>query len=364
MQSGIDTLASHANWSRLYELLHEDRKSPFFSPEYYLAYKEVDEAPAYCFWGYRDDENFLFYPFLKKSIYALGYDLDQEYFDISGAYNYNGPLGAVSDPDFLSAYNTLLIDFLLNEHIVTELVRYCPISGNKSYHTYTEQIDVLDNVFVDLSHGIDYVWANSYTQKLRTSIRKGASFGLNSAVFWGKEVSTELVKKAYMIYTNTMVRNQAEEFYFFGTDFMACLIEYMPQNVLMIVTYYEQHEISFELVIYDGKLSFALMRGTESDFFRLNPNTFQTNEIFKHLVDKGISVYSMGGGASRNDSVFAFKKAFAKSCDNLFHIGTKVHYPGVYKQIQAQWRERFPQAAAMHANKIQGYRFQSYCEIH
>ncbi len=358
MQSGIDTLASHANWSRLYKLLPEDRKSPFFSPEYYLAYKEVDEAPAYCFWGYKDEDNFLFYPFLKNSINALGYKLDHDCFDISGAYNYNGPLGKVSDPEFVSAYNDLLQERLLSENVVTEFVRYCPITRNRSNHNYTEQIDVLDNVFVDLSHGIDFVWANSYTQKLRTSIRKGASCGLSSDVFWGKEVNAELVKKAYKIYANTMVRNQAEEFYYFGTEFVANLVDSMPQRVMMIVTYYDHQEISFELVVYDGDLSFALMRGTESDFFRLNPNTFQTNEIFKHLVDKGISVYSMGGGASRNDSVYAFKRAFAKSCDNLFHIGTKVHYPDVYKQIQAQWRERFPQAAVLHASKIQGYRIQ------
>jgi hypothetical protein len=44
---------------------------------------------AKCF-VYQKGSNITLYPFLINSVNALGYNLDKEYFDIQGAYGYNG----------------------------------------------------------------------------------------------------------------------------------------------------------------------------------------------------------------------------------------------------------------------------------
>jgi hypothetical protein len=48
--------------------------------------------------------------------------------------------------------------------------------------------------------------------------------------------------------------------------------------------------------------------------------------------------------------------SFAKGCESPFFIGTKVHLPEVYEEIKAQWAAMYPQAAALHSGKLQGYR--------
>lgn len=359
MQSGIDTLASHANWSRLYELLPEDRKSPFFSPEYYLAYKEVDKDPAYCFWGYKDQDNFLFYPFLKKSINALGYDLEEDFYDVSGAYGYNGPIGLAADGQFLKYFNSRLERYLIDKNIVTEFVRYCPIDGNHSFHEYADKHNVLDNVFIDLSRGLEWVWNDSIKGKVRTDVRKGKQHGLRTAILRTPEISGRDLDCFYGIYQDTMRSIKAADFYYFNYNFFLSIILNMKDMAAMAITYLNNVAISAELVLLSKNLAFSFLLGTLREYYGYKANTFQHWQIVKYLFDEGVQVYSLGGGNTTNDNLYAYKKGFAKNCDNPFYIGTKVHYPDVYKQIQAQWRERFPQAAAMHANKIQGHRFQS-----
>ena len=89
MKFGTDTLSSFSNWVELFGLLPESSLSPFFSAGYYATYAQIEQAGVHCFWACEDEQNFLFYPYLKKSINELGYDLPGDHYDISGAYGYN-----------------------------------------------------------------------------------------------------------------------------------------------------------------------------------------------------------------------------------------------------------------------------------
>jgi len=158
LEFGVASLDCCIHWQRLFEGLPEKASSAFFSPMYYRSYTNVESVGIECFWAYQDESNFLFYPYLIKSVNALGYDLDDQYFDVSGAYGYNGPLGVVEDQKFLSVYNSRLAEHFQQNNVVTEFVRYCPITNNRRLHSYTDQLDVLDNVYIDLSAGVDGVW--------------------------------------------------------------------------------------------------------------------------------------------------------------------------------------------------------------
>ena len=92
--------------------------------------------------------------------------------------------------------------------------------------------------------------------------------------------------------------------------------------------------------------------------YEYKANTFQRWELLKYLHTLGVDKYSMGGGASRGDSIYSFKKSFAKECENPFYIGTQVHLPEVYSKIIAQWQERCPGAAERYSGRLQGYRLQ------
>ncbi|GAB1468733.1 hypothetical protein MASR2M64_14820 [Candidatus Cloacimonadota bacterium] len=359
MNFGIDTNINNELWHKLYARLPATEMSPFFSPAYYNAYHAVEKADIECFWGYQNDENFLFYPYFKKSINALGYALSDEFYDISGAYGYNGPIGNVKDAGFIAQFNDALQNHLLESKVVTEFVRYCPITANHKYHTYTQQFDVLDNVYISLVNGLDWVWNESFEYRVRKSIRKGESYGLNTAISRGSEVTEDDLHCFYNIYTSTMNRNDADGFYYFDYVFFHGMLENMGDMGLLVFTYLGDKAVSAELVLLDGKLAYGFLGGTLSEFYNYKANTFQRWELLKYLHAQGVEKYSMGGGASRGDSIYDFKMSFAKGCVNPFFIGTKVHLPDVYEEIKAQWAAKYPHAAAKHSGKLQGYRIQN-----
>ncbi|MDD2228302.1 MAG: GNAT family N-acetyltransferase [Candidatus Cloacimonetes bacterium] len=356
---GLDKEITFNQWARLFRLLPQDSRSPFFSPEYYLAYNAVEEAEIECFWAYLDADNFLFYPYLKKSINALGYELKDEFYDISGAYGYNGPIGNAEDTEFIKQFNIELQKHLIESKVVTEFVRYCPIAGNHRYHTYTQQFNVLDNVYISLANGLDWVWNESFEYRVRKSVRKGESYGLKTTISRGLEITGDDLHCFYNIYTSTMNRNDADGFYYFDYAFFQSMILNMGEMILLVLTYLGDKAISAELVLLEGKLAFGFLGGTLSDFYNYKANTFQRWELLKYLYSLGVEKYSMGGGASRNDSIYDFKMSFAKGCVNPFFIGTKVHLPDVYEEIKAQWAVKYPQSAERNSGKLQGYRIQN-----
>lgn len=334
-------------------------KSPFFSKAYYDSYSKVEQEEAQCFWAYQDEDNFLFYPFIKKSVNALGYDLAKNYWDVTGAYGYNGPIGIVNNQHFLSAVNEKLQEFLADNCIVTEFVRYCPITDNRRFHSYPDQINVLDNVFIDLSNGLDAIWNQSFESRVRKTIRKGQSYGLNTVLKRGSVISEADLEFFFRIYNSTMQRNAADDFYFFDFAFFKGLCDNLGDMLLLSTTYYEDMPVSTELILLGDQLAFGFLGGTLSEYYQYKANTFQRWELLKYLDTHGFRKYSMGGGASRGDSIYEFKMSFAKGCENPFYIGTQVHLPDVYAEIIQQWKDKYPASYKEHSGKLQGYRILS-----
>lgn len=355
IRQGIDTTYNCSNWQALWSEL-EPVVPPFSSPAYYKAWQTLEDAQIECFWAQQDEYNFLFYPYLKKSINVLGYSLGHEYNDVSGAYGYNGPIGQAQDTLFLEAYNRNLRDYFDAQNIVTEFVRYCPLTGNRSYHTYTDQIQALDNVFIDLSGGPDQVWNESFEYRVRKTVRKGQTHGLRTEIKQGTQITEQDLASFYSIYTSTMARNGAEGFYYFPLDFFRSLVHNLGEMALLAITYWQDKAVTAELVLVSGTLAYGFLGGTVAEYYQYKANTFQRWELVKRLCELGVSKYSMGGGASRGDSIYEFKLSFARGCNNPFYIGTHVHLPEVYAEIQSQWRKLDPQAVLLHAHKIQGYR--------
>lgn len=343
-------------WQHMYDSLPEVIKSPFFNPGYYVSYKCVELAEIECFSAWQDSNNFLFYPYLKKSINQFGYVLGQEYYDISGAYGYNGPTGIVTDSEFLTNFNQALQKHLRDSNVVTEFVRYCPVTANRIFHTYTNQIDVLDNVYVDLSLGLEWIWKESFESTVRKNVRKAESYGLITDIKQGRDISENDLALFLSIYTSTMTRNEAADFYYFPIEFYNSIIKNLGDQVLLATTFLENTAISTEIVLMDGQTGYSFLGGTLSQYNLYRANTYLRWEIMKHLFKLGVSKYSLGGSAVRGDGVYNYKKRFARGCENPFYIGTYVHLPEVYAEIQSQWRDLHPQAAQQHTQKIQGYR--------
>ena len=100
----------------------------------------------------------------------MGYDLDNEYFDIQGAYGYNGIVSTTIDKDFINLFSKSFNIFCSNNNIIAEFQRINPIIDNIS--KYRKDMDVIynnENILVNLSNE-DIL--NTYEYSVRKNIKK------------------------------------------------------------------------------------------------------------------------------------------------------------------------------------------------
>ncbi len=81
-------------WSEYLNRLPKENQDVYYIPEYYKIYENNGDGTTQCF-VYDDGFNFALYPFLLNRINDLGYKLDKPYYDIRGAYGYNGVLSSI-----------------------------------------------------------------------------------------------------------------------------------------------------------------------------------------------------------------------------------------------------------------------------
>ena len=103
MGSRILSLQNSAEWNRLIKCLPVDQQDIYFIPGYYELYEKNGDGKVQCF-VFEKNGDIALYPFLINSVNELGYNLDQEYYDIQGAYGYNGVISSIRNLDFISSF--------------------------------------------------------------------------------------------------------------------------------------------------------------------------------------------------------------------------------------------------------------------
>jgi hypothetical protein len=343
-------------WNSLLSLIPDENKSPHFTPEYYDLFEQRGEGKGFCFAGIEDDKVIL-YPTLINCINDLGYDLDMNCYDLQGAYGYNGPICNSDDPAFPNKFSKELLSYYHSNNIIAEFIRFCPIIQNHHYLDYIQAIYALDNVIIDLSGGLDFVWENSFDRGVRKAIRKSLKSDLQYQMFDGQNMNAEIIEAFLGIYNHTMARNNADEYYRFSNKFIAGLFDKMPENCLIAIVRLENDIISAELVLYNKSNAYGFLGGTRSNFYQVSPNSFLRYELIKSLIERGVQKYSIGGGKSKDDSVYLYKKSFSRYLDSRFYFGKKVHNDEIYKNVVKQWEERYPEKIEKYKNMVLKYRY-------
>lgn len=356
MDFNILSCSDHAKWNSYLEKIPDDKKSPHFSPEYYKLFEERNEGKGICLIG-AEDSKVILYPTLINSINELGYDLDGEYYDIQGAYGYNGPVTNCNDPVFFDQYSKLLLEYQEQSGIIAEFIRFCPVIKNQNYLSYIQPIYTLDNVLLDLTQGIEYIWKHSFDNGVRKAIRKSMNTKLKFEVVLGGHVSKDNIEDFLNIYNETMARNKTSEYYLFSKSFLHKLFASMPQQTLLVSVLLDGKAISTELVLFNSNNSYGFLGGTLSEYYNLNPNSFLRYELLKYLIGSGVKKYSIGGGKSKEDSIYLFKKSFSKDIDSKFYIGKYIHNKKIYNAIVEKWSQKYPEKVSEFGNLLLKYRY-------
>lgn len=355
LHSNIFTLEETTEWKRGLSLLPLNHEDIYYTPEYYSIYESKGEGKAMCF-ALEEDDKIIIYPFLLNEINKLGYNLESTYYDIQGAYGYNGPISNTNDQDFLSKFSSLFCKFCQEFNIVAEFTRFNPLLSNYNQLTHIVPINANDVINVDLDIEKEEIWMKSYRKSVRQIINKCIKIGFEEKLMLIGEATNKDMEDFTSIYYSTLDRNMAQQFYYFNNEYIFNIRERLPKNVLLATIYYENKPVATSINPFMNVNAYGFLGGSTNLFKKESPFTYMLHKVIMKLKDFGVSNYLLGGGIERKDNIFNYKLSLSRNGLMDFYIGKKVHNRLIYNSIIEQWKAHHPESFHSHNNKILGYR--------
>ena len=168
---------------------------------------------------YREAESVLLWPYLLRPIEGSA-----EYSDVTSVYGYPGPLASGASGPFVERGLAALKDHWRSRNAVTAFTRLHPILGNQFLLEDIEPAQLGGaTIAVDLRLPPEEIWRR-YRKDIRHDIRHAHRHGLTV------EPDPDLLRlpRFVELYRETMIRNHAEQSYFFDCSYFRRLFESFP----------------------------------------------------------------------------------------------------------------------------------------
>ncbi len=303
----------------------------YFDPAYGRLYEGIDGGACTTFL-FESANGKVKNTFIKRPVPWLVDGV--RYFDAVTPYGYGGPISeAVVDRKKLaSEYAAARRDYCLAEGIVCEFVRFHPLVENAddwsgiyavSFNRNTIAVDLEDGAYMEVQ----------FTADCRNMIRKA----INKGVTVRADEDCKGIYAFFELYTLTMKRNGASDYYLFPLSYFLELKRAFPAGTLLINAYIEDKVVSSSLFILGDAYMHYHLSATHPDFYSYSAN----NLILKTAADlgraRGLKWLHLGGGLSpdKNDSLYRFKRSFGRTDRNLkaFCTGKAVFNEKVYEKL-------------------------------
>ena len=316
-------------------LRHFPEVDVYFLPEYHQAYELNGDGQVRAFIA-RSGDNYLFYPFLLRAIRRVGnQSLDEKWFDIETVYGYSGPLATTLDSAFLHEAWSEFCAWCHEQRIVAEFVRFNPVLKTSQYMDDSCEICFdRETVIVDLDRSEEELWA-SYPSRNRNMVRKAQARGLVS-----EQVSlVEGLRRFRRLYNATMLRNQADVYYYFSDAYFGYLTERGHEFVKLFIVRDQERVVAASLFLTYGPAIHYHLSGSEAEYLEFGPNNLMMHTVALWAIQRGCSKLHLGGGrtSSPHDGLLRFKSSFSQG-RLRFHIGKRVHSQEMYDQLCALWK--------------------------
>jgi hypothetical protein len=331
-------------------------KDVFLLEEYYKL-SEINGEGSFHFFTFSDNGRHAVYPFLKNEILGFKSLFNERYYDIQSAYGYGGVITNSYEDDFIKLFFENFEFYCSQNNIVAEFIRFNPLLGNSNFSSSKmHQYEDRNTIVIDLSLGYDEIFNSSYTSKTRNVIRKarknGHIFDICSHPDHGQ------IKKFYEIYSGTMRRVEAEDFYLFSLNYFIEFFRLLKDSVFLAFVYNHEGEIICSSIFlrYSNFFHYHLSgRVQNSDN---SVNNFMIDEAVKFGVSLGAKEFHLGGGLTndKSDRLFKFKASFSKEM-RVFKFGTRVYDKHLYEQLISEWTEKNPEKVRKYRNYLLKYRY-------
>ncbi len=304
----------------------------YFRPEYGKLCELIDGGISEVF-EYKTEHGKVTNLFIKREIPELVNG--EKYYDIITPYGYGGPIvSAESDefiPELCSGYDKTFTEYCKENNIVSEFVRFHPLYNNardfeEIYHP--EHIrNTLGTNLADFDDPVQSEFGKSCRKNIRRALNAGISFSVTRA--------PENIDEFMEIYYSTMDRDNASEFYYFDKKYFDTILEYFRNELIYTKAIYEDKVIAANICfVTDGNIHIHLS-GTLSEYLYLSPAYVLRYAVAMWGKENGLCTIHHGGGTSNSpeDSLYCFKKQFAKNTEFEFYIGKKIRNKEIYNKL-------------------------------
>jgi len=249
-----------------------------------------------------------------------------QYFDVSTPYGYGGwIIEGIDNKQLFSAYES----WAQNNGIISDFVRFHPLVKNHAVCSgFYDIVELGEVVHMDLSSP-EAIWDN-ITSKNRNMIRKAEKNNIN--VFNGR--FPHIFNEFRSIYNSTMIRDEADEYYFFEEKFYDSLLYDLSQNAQVFWAEKEGTVIAAAIILVENGFMNYHLSGSRREYSSLAPTNLLLYTASLWGYANGCSSFYLGGGVgSGEDGLFKFKRAFNKGESNSFYIGKKIFDNIKYEEL-------------------------------
>jgi len=300
-------------------------KDIYYSDEYiHLFIKENEELFDF---QYKEGEHIFINKSIKRPITKIkNQQVQGQYFDLESAYGYGGYYTNTDNEEFLTNAFKEYEKKCISENIIAEFIRFHPFNSFPIKHASFFDFNFNDRntVIVDLTQDL----LASYKAKVRNTIKRASE----KVTF---QESTD-IETFFKLYTNTMKKNNASDFYFFDLNFFNKLIEL--EGVKLYEVLHDNETIAMAFFMFGEQLGHYHLSANSDLSYQLNSNYVILNESFHLAQQNGKTQFILGGGttSSEDDSLLRFKKKFSNKTLPFF-ISGKIFNAKIYKQYNELW---------------------------
>lgn len=252
------------------------------------------------------------------------------YFDFATPYGYGGWLidGNGTADGLFDSYEKWCVE----NGIISEFIRFHPMLKNHVYSENRYEVIPLGETVAMHLDTPEEIWSN-ITSKNRNVIRKAIKNGVR--IYNGR--SPGLFKAFIDIYNGTMDKDNAEEYYYFKSEFYESILNDLPNNIQIFYAQLEDRTIiAASIMTMANKRMNYHLSGSLREYQSLAPTNLLLYQAALWGCENGYKTLYLGGGVgSGEDSLFKFKRAFYKGDLQRFHIGKAMFIEEKYKELLA-----------------------------
>ena len=346
-------LSNKKKWKDYLNRLPESQQDIYFAPEYYEIYENYKDGKARCF-VFEENDNTAVYPFLLNSINKLGYVLEDEYFDIQGAYGYNGIVSSCYEISFINKFYEAFSKYCRENNVVAEFTRFHPVLKN---HIFSSgNLNIIEDrktIYIDLSETQSEIWNKSYSSENRNMIRKALKNNVEVSICSGAND----YKEFYEIYVKTMQDLHVSPYFYFNEKYILNFRTLLPDDHKLILAKHNDEIIGGILLMTYKNYAHYHLSCRKKEFGKFALTNLLLDFAIKYAKLQGCKFFHLGGGttSSEKDPLFKFKANFSNHSADFF-IGKKIHDQYIYDKILNQWQKFSQESYHKNKSKLLGYR--------